>query len=286
MFEVLGEVREPRGSPGAREVAAQPARSAAATLSGMVRRNLSEERFERYLSEQGYGFDHEPDLDVPKRPDYLVARAGDQALCEVKEFSTTAIRDALRGRRSGFLSDRQTFGAVRNQLDAAARQLKPLAERGIPLVVVLANPHGADVSLEPEDVMAAMYGGPAYSIPIAPAGATDEGTYFFNRDGAYTAKAAYISAVATLHEWGADQEWADREVKRFKDAWEFLRWAAEERRAGRVPEGSRRFVHVFHTASAAGGKATALPETMFNGPDDAAWAVVDGAYVQTRGGEH
>lgn len=252
----------------------------------MSGQNLSEERFERYLEEQGYTFEHEPALGVPKRPDYLVARAGDQALCEVKEFATTSIRDALTGLRVGFLSDKQVFGAVRNQLDAAARQLKPLADRGLPLVVVLANPRGADVSLDPEDVMAAMYGSPAYSIPIGPEGATGDGTYFFNRDGSYTAKAAYISAVVTLHEWGADQEWADREVERFEDAWEFLRWAAEERRAGRVPEGSRRFVHVFHTASAATGEATPLPHTMFNGPDDAAWAVVDGAYVQTRAGEH
>lgn len=251
----------------------------------MASQNLSEERFERYLGEQGYTFEHEPDLGVTTRPDYFIARDSEQALCEVKEFSTTAIRDALAPMRAGVLSDKQVFGAVRNQLDAAARQLRPLAERGLPLVVVLANPRGADVSLDPEDVMAAMYGSPAFSIPVGPEGAAGEGTYFLNRDGAYTAKAAYISAVVTLHEWGADQEWADREVKRFEDAWEFLRWADEERRAGRVPEGSRRFVHVFHTASAAVGQATPLPETMFNGPDDAAWAVVDGAYVQTCGGD-
>lgn len=153
------------------------------------------------------------------------------------------------------------------------------------MVVVLANPQGADVSLEPEDVMAAMYGNPAYSIPIGPEGATGDGEYFLNRDGAYTAKTAYVSAVVILHERSADQDWADREVERFDDPSEFLRWAAEERRTGRVPEGSRRFAHVLHTASAAAGETPALSGTMFNGPDDAAWTVVDGAYVQTRWGD-
>lgn len=44
-------------------------------------------------------------------------------------------------------------------------------------------------------------------------------------------------------------------------------------------------MHVFHTASVAAGATTPLPQSMFNGPDDAAWTVVDGAHVQTRGGD-
>jgi hypothetical protein len=246
-------------------------------------RTQSEARFERYLSENGYAFEHEPEWGVDKRPDYLISRAGVEAVCEVKEFTTTAITDALAGRRVGFLSDRQVFGAVRNQLDAAARQLKPLDGRGLPLVVVLANPHGADVSLEPNDVMAAMYGNPAFSMPIGPEGATGEGEYFLNRDGSVTAKHAYLSAVVTLHERSLDQDWADREIKRFEDPWEFIAWANGEHEAGRRPEGTRRFAHVFHTASAADGRATPLPDDVFDGPQDAMWKVVDGAYVQLRG---
>lgn len=235
------------------------------------------------MSENGYEFEHEPDLGVDTRPDYLITRAGVEAVCEVKEFATTAISDALAGSRVGFLSDKQVFGSVRNQLDAAARQLKPLASRGLPLVVLLANPRRADVSLEPNDVMAAMYGNPAFSIPIGPEGATGEGEYFLDRDGSVTAKHAYLSAVVTLHEWSLDQDWADREVKRFEDPWEFIQWAKGERDAGRVPEGTRRFAHVFHTASAADGRATPLPDDLFDGPQDAMWKVVDGAYVQLRG---
>jgi hypothetical protein len=237
------------------------------------------------LSENGYAFEHEPEWGVDKRPDYLISRAGVEAVCEVKEFTTTAITDALAGRRVGFLSDRQVFGAVRNQLDAAARQLKPLDGRGLPLVVVLANPHGADVSLRPDDVMAAMYGNPAFSMPIGPEGVAGEGEYFLNRDGSVTAKHAYLSAVVTLHEWSLDQDWADREFKRFKGRplGEWIRWAKGEQEAGRRPEGTRRFANVFHTASAAAGRATPLPDELFDGPQDAIWKVIDGAYVQLRG---
>src|SRR4051794_11282680 len=92
----------------------------------------------------------------------------------------------------------QVFGAVRAQLDAGARQLKPLAKRGLPLVIVLANPQKADVSLEPRDVMAAMYGNPAFATSIVSSGVGDE-EFFLHRDGAFTAKAAYVSAVVTLH---------------------------------------------------------------------------------------
>jgi hypothetical protein len=247
-------------------------------------RTASEERFEQYLTEHGYTFEYEPDLGVTTRPDYLIARGGTQAVCKVKEFATTAISDALAGTRgTRFLSDKQVFGAVRARLDAAARQLKPVAARGLPLVAVLANPRGADVSLEPNDVMAAMYGNPAFATSIDPEGVAGEGEFFLHRDGSFTAKGAYVSAVVTLHQRRLAQDWADREIQRFEDPWEFIAWSNAEQAAGRMPDGTRRFVHVFNAEASAEGRAAPLPAELFDGPDDAAWSVVDGAFVQTGG---
>jgi len=48
---------------------------------------------------------------------------------------------------------------------AAAAQLKPLEPLGFPLIVVLANPHGADVALEPPEIFFALYGDPDRFVP-------------------------------------------------------------------------------------------------------------------------
>src|SRR5450755_276458 len=130
-------------------------------------RTASEQRFETYLTDEGYEFEHEPELRTIKRPDYLIRRSGLEAVCEVKEFKTTAIRDHLEQMGgTAALSARLVFGAVRGQVDAAARQLKPLADGPRPLVVVLANPHGADVNLGAEHVVHALYGNPAVTFAL------------------------------------------------------------------------------------------------------------------------
>jgi len=46
--------------------------------------------FERYLAENGCTFEHEPDLGVSTRPDYLVHRDGAEVVCEVKSFPQPA----------------------------------------------------------------------------------------------------------------------------------------------------------------------------------------------------
>jgi len=253
----------------------------------MSARTASELLFEAYLTEHGYEFAHEPDLGIVKRPDYLISRTDTEAVCEVKQFETTVMRDRLGGvgRGVGMLSSREVFGAVRNQLDAAARQLKPLAGGQRPLVVVLGNPLAADVRLSPENVVWAMYGNPTvgFAIDSTTGELVSPPTSFADQDGALTAKHAYISAVATLHERDLDQDWADETAKRFeKDPEGFLRYVNQARHRGDVPVGTRRWVHVFHTLSACEGDAVRLPDAFFDGPDDHAWHVVDGAYERLR----
>jgi hypothetical protein len=107
---------------------------------------------------------------------------------------------------------------------------------------------------------------------------------FADRDGALTAKHGYISAVVTVHERALEQDWLDDAGKRLQGgATEFLQYARQARARGDIPDGSRRWVHIFHTEAAARGDAVRLSGEFFDGPQDLVWAVRDGAYLQVRG---
>src|SRR6266545_1017256 len=86
----------------------------------------------------------EPDLGVPKRPDRLIHRDGLSAVCEVKQFDKDPIGWMRETGQGGWFDENKPVrGAVRQ----AANQLRPLKGRGLPLVVVLANPNGYHVDL-------------------------------------------------------------------------------------------------------------------------------------------
>jgi len=115
---------------------------------GVSDRTAGEKMFEAYLRERGINVpEHEPDLGATKRPDYLVEHAGGRCLCEVKEFArgTTSMPHAP-GKRGGSWSMQTVLRPIRSQIREAARQLKPFVDSGIPLVVVLTNPHAAAVN--------------------------------------------------------------------------------------------------------------------------------------------
>jgi hypothetical protein len=52
----------------------------------------SEDWFDEDLDANGYSYEEEPDLGVVKRPDRLIERVGVEAICEVKEFTTDAMK--------------------------------------------------------------------------------------------------------------------------------------------------------------------------------------------------
>jgi hypothetical protein len=164
---------------------------------------ISEGWFDEYLHDNGYSFEIEPDFDVPKRPDRLIERVGVQAVCEIKEFTTDAIqrRWPEGGSRFGsFGSD--WFLTVRRQISSAAEQLEPLNDRGLPLVIVLANPRAQFLPLDPPEVIFAMYGDPAVSLTIDPAtGApASEPVLITTQHGRLAeGEGGWISAVAVLH---------------------------------------------------------------------------------------
>ena len=124
----------------------------------------SEEWFDEYLLTHGYTWEVEPDLGVPQRPDRLIDRAGVEAICEVKEFTTDAIerrwpeRTAEDEGRFGSFSTEEWMLNVRRAITEKAGQLEQLAGDPRPLVTVLANPHDVVAEITGDKLIEAMYG--------------------------------------------------------------------------------------------------------------------------------
>ena len=243
---------------------------------------------ERCLRERGIdGWDDpEPDLGVSTRPDRRGTCERGSAILELKSFTTKRLTETLNPGGFSAVSDKVVYGSVRSAISEAARQLKPLKDRGEPLVVVLANPLGAEVRLEePDDVISAMYGNPAVQFSLDPTGTELEGQgqAICNRDGALTSKHRYISAVVTLHRRthrkDYENEWAKRNRHRWQgkaDRVEAARIVVEAHEEAfaefEAIEGDYLFARVFSTISAATGEAAAVPRNLFHGPRDEYWA--------------
>jgi hypothetical protein len=160
--------------------------------------------FETYLTAHGYAFEYEPDLGVPKRPDYLISRDGLEVVCEVEEFEGEpgALLGAPAGQKSGTMSMRQAQKPIYNKVRAGAKQLKPLEGRGWPLVVVLANPSAAFIDLRPDSLLGyALYGEPHvnFKIDTTMGGAIGPPEFKLGRHGKLTKDHPYISSVAVAH---------------------------------------------------------------------------------------
>ncbi len=209
------------------------------------------------------------------------------AICEVKEFHTKAKTKRLMENigRAIVLSSQEEFGAVRDAISEAAAQLKPYSGQGEALAVVLANPHGADASLEDvEDVIAAMYGNPGFQIQFDDQMNPVEENFAFLRDGALAAKHRYISAVITIHHRTNAQDFYEAWMDERRPTWSALQdndekaavvmTAAEEggREAAKV-SGDYLFARVFSTISTVTGEAQPVPRELFNDPRDEYWSM-------------
>lgn len=210
----------------------------------MPRKTDSEKRFERYLEAHGHLFEHEPNLGTHFKPDYKVPVTGTDVVVEVKEFKTNWLSERLSS--IGSTDAGRPVRAVRKGVRRAVEQLSELAGRGLPLVIVISNPHQADVDLDPERVWAMLY--------------YDDGPLQDNR-------ADFVSAIAILQRRTAEQEWADDNVRRLGPL-EALRVAIRAEREGLVPEGETLYVTLLPTLSA---RAVPLPAELFAGADDTVW---------------
>lgn len=249
----------------------------------------AEARFERYLRERGYSFDHEPDLGNGKRPDYLVRAGHVELVCEVKSFNTAGVFESGRvgGAHVGARSQKQVLSPIRKQIGKAAEQLKDISGR--PLIVVLANPFGYPVLLDSFSIMAAMYGDVLAEISLSAEGHGGDATWTTGDNGKLRVvnpdtgepvggHHGYISAVVVLRrEDQAFKNWArwwwgerdlDPHSEAVTDAVAFLKAASAEG----VPHNEEVCLEIFETIS---DQAVPLPRDVFTGPHDRRWVPND-----------
>lgn len=222
--------------------------------------------FERYLVEHGYEFEYELYRGVRKRPDYLVQRSGMTVVCEVKSFPP------LPDQQQSESPQESVLNSIRNKIREAAKQLKPLAGRGVPLLVVLAQAENSRVMLHAKLVLSAMYGN--LTSPPEGSGGTE---CYFGRNGKLRNDHRYISAVVVAQRMtvyddalvgvygGASLSGASAK------AMDTLRQFEEDRLAGKLPaEENRELLHldVYETDN----DAPRLPTEFFQGSRDTRWA--------------
>lgn len=249
-------------------------------------KNEGERWFERYLRDHGYKYDYEPDLGVGKMPDFVAERGSVRLVCEVKSFETPPALHVKLERASGpvMLSDDEVYRPMRSSVREAARQLKPLADADLPLVVVLANPLDYRIHLSMERLVEAMFGNPGWAGEFdAEKGQVEEMKFQYGRDGRLRNDHPYISAVAILREVDLkaeyQQAWSERRQEgRTKltlkdDGIEAVAKAIQEERAhwkehektAEIPSGVAYKIEVLTTGSPS---AAPLPENAFDGPRD------------------
>jgi hypothetical protein len=191
-----------------------------------------------------------------------------RVIAEVKSFDTWEFFSAVGAR-----SQADVLKPHRRKIREAAGQLKQLSSQNVPLVVVLANPRGCAIPLEPISVMAAMYGDLTAWFPVYEDGREHEpdGTIAAGLNGKLRNDHQYISAVAVLqhhdlafeawsHKWFAANQGNYDDTVSITTA--FLRDAQEAEHSDDV------YLHVFETISPT---AKPLPRDVFNGPHDRRW---------------
>lgn len=173
-----------------------------------------EEFFENSCALNGYVADHDMDwgerfgVDTEKKPDYLIDRAGDRAIVEVKHFETTRVTERLLAQpgRAVWWTNAESFGTLQGAVRyAAEEQLAPFAAVGIPLAAALTNPLHADVSFDPDDVVSALLGPVKLLVdvnpdsPVQPAFTGGGAVLRSNANGEWGNRVPHLSAVITLY---------------------------------------------------------------------------------------
>jgi hypothetical protein len=275
----------------------------------------SETRFAEYLIVHGYQPERDVDwgarfgVDTPKDPDFLVSRAGeDLAICEVKEFTDTPLDRRLADARYATSSSAELYASVSDAVrDAAREQLRPFADIGLPLVVVLANPHGKMVALTPETMPMSLFGitetilidvGPGAPPPtnarliLGGRGALVDDRPEFRAEYPHP----YLSAVVVLHARRKADDYLDmllaqqrrtRPPHSHEDNLEngaaVLEVFAEADQAGLVPSGEYEWVTVFDLSAHPQFRGTPLPPHAFDGGRDLRFDLApNGTFVQHR----
>jgi hypothetical protein len=166
--------------------------------SSMGERTDGDRLFEDYLRHTGVAVpEHEPDLGIGVRIEYLLDVGGERCATEVKEFDPSSWPI-----RSGTISEQERFKPHRTQIHQAARKLRRAKDLGHPLVVVLTDPHRALFGLlTPQDVVAAMMGDLSVRVPVSPVlgGPVGPASFAAGRNGELRHDHPYVSAVTVIN---------------------------------------------------------------------------------------
>lgn len=158
--------------------------------------------FERYLTENGLGWEYEP-LIGSKHPDYLV-HGKVKVLCEVEDFAgSDHERQVLAQIKAGASQAGvwDPIGYVNNAIRSAAKQLRP-GKGEYPCVAILYN--DATMPYEHElFITQAMFGRLQISQLVGPMGAMSEAVTEYSRQERYLTRNCNttISAVALIEEF-------------------------------------------------------------------------------------
>ena len=174
--------------------------------------------FEKYLSERGFVVpEHEPDLGIGVRPEYLLDVEGDRCLVEVKEFAPSSWPLGS----GGIHSQQQVLKPIRGQIHEAARKLRRARELKLPLVAVLTDPHQAMWGLlQPFELIAAIDGDMEVRIPISTTGSGPIGPAALatGRNGELRHDHPYLTAVVVVHERFDDTHQSETYITHSPDA--------------------------------------------------------------------
>jgi hypothetical protein len=252
----------------------------------------SERWFDEYLRTNGYDFEVEPDLGVRTRPDRVIRRVDAEAICEIKEFTTDAMRRRFPEGGSGFssFSSNEWLLNVRRAITEAASQLEPLAADPRPLVIVLANPRGVIAEVDDHHLIEAMYGDLVvrFNLNIETGGPASDPEWVLGGGGGRLGeeKAPWVSAVVGLHRGDRQRDWQDE----YWQAWKVENWPEglpsdeeapaviqayqgdldDARKGEDVPSGEYLFLHVVETQS---DTAAPLPRNILDGEGDRRWVL-------------
>lgn len=172
-----------------------------------------DEFFESYCALNGYLAEYDPNwrerfgVDTAKNPDYLIDRASDGAIVEVKQFETTRVTDRLLAepRRAVRWTEDESSATLRSAVRYAAEQLAPFAPVGAPLVAALTNALHADVSFDADDVVSALLGPVRLVVDVQPGGAMQSvftgcgAVLTSDADARWINRVPHLSAVVTLY---------------------------------------------------------------------------------------
>jgi hypothetical protein len=245
----------------------------------------SERRFERYLSAAGYEFEKlDASTTGEKTPDYRVSHAGFDAICEVKEFTDSTLQRFVEG-GGGFSVERaaRALAPVRRKIRSAALQLRRFEASGLPLAVVLANPHQVAVDLSPREIALAMEGDPVFKAALGADGLL-EGGLAYGKRGELSDGHEHISAIVVLEAVaGWEDDWLKARGLQTADWRERAAAVAAAHASGEAPPGAHLSATVVESPGAVAGLAVRLPASFFDAPQDQWWSwCKDGRLVRTR----